>query len=128
MEHAESAVVATIQWVKLALGGGVVAMGLKLWAAREEIASACVTSVRLPVDADNKVVRDLVRERYGVMLSHGQGAGNLIRIAHMGLTASGLYPIVGLSALGRTLADIGYSVDIGAGIDTALAVLSAQRQ
>jgi len=107
---------------------GVTAMGLTLWAVREEIASACVTSVRLPDGVDNKVVRDLVRDRYGVMLSHGQGAGNLIRLAHMGPTATGLYPIIGLSALGRTLADLGHPVDIGEGINSALAVLSAQRQ
>jgi len=107
---------------------GVKAMGLTLWAVREEVAGACVTSVRLPDHIDNKVVRDLVRERYGVMLSHGQGAGNLIRLAHMGPTATGLYPIIGLSALGRALADLGVSVDIGAGIESALALLSTQRQ
>ena len=107
---------------------GVKAMGLSLWAVREEIAGACVTSVRLPDGIDNTIVRDLVRERYGVMLSHGQGAGNLIRLAHMGPTATGLYPIIGLSALGRALADLGVAVDIGAGVDSALALLSEQRQ
>lgn len=107
---------------------GVKAMGLELWAASEEIAAACVTSVRLPARVDNLMLRDLVRERYGVMLSHGQGAGNLIRLAHMGPTASGLYTIVGLAALGQALVDLGQPVKVGAGIEAALAVLSSQRQ
>ncbi|CAN5370048.1 alanine--glyoxylate aminotransferase family protein [soil metagenome] len=106
---------------------GATAMGLELWPVRTEIASACVTSVRLPDGVDNLLVRNLVRERYGVMLSHGQGAGNLIRIAHMGPTATGLHQIVGLSALGRLLADLGQPVTIGAGLEAALAVLSSQR-
>ncbi len=105
---------------------GAKAMGLELWAVREEIVSACVTSIRLPDDLDNAVVRDHARERYGVMLSHGQGAGNLVRLSHMGPTAGGMYSIVGLAALGRSLADLGMAVDIGAGIEAALAVLSSQ--
>ncbi len=64
------------------------------------------------------------RERYGVMISGGQGAGNLVRIGHMGPTARSLYPVVGLGAIGRTLADLGVSVKIGDGVDAALEVLS----
>ena len=52
-------------------------------------------------------VRAHCRERYGVMISGGQGAGNLVRIGHMGPTARSLHPVVGLAALGRTLADLG---------------------
>lgn len=101
-------------------------MGLDLWAS-DEIAAACVTSIRLPESIDNGDLRDLVRERYGVMLSHGQGAGNLIRLSHMGPTASGLYPLVGLAALGRALLDLGHPVNLGAGLEAALAELSGQR-
>ncbi|MBC9935866.1 MULTISPECIES: alanine--glyoxylate aminotransferase family protein [unclassified Leucobacter] len=104
---------------------GVVAMGLELWAASPGIAANCVTSVRLPEHLDHVEVRTHVREKYGVMLSSGQGAGNLMRLAHMGPTASGMYPIVGLAALGRGLKDLGMDVNVGAGIDAALEVLSA---
>jgi pyridoxamine--pyruvate transaminase len=45
----------------------------------------------------------------------------------MGPTAGGLHSIVGLAALGRTLADLGVNVDIAAGLEKALAVLSTQR-
>jgi pyridoxamine--pyruvate transaminase len=106
---------------------GVRAMGLDLWPVSDDIAATCVTSVALPAELDDVTVRTLVRDRYGVMLSSGQGAGNIIRIAHMGPTANGLFPIVGLSALGRALMDLGWKVDVGAGVDAALAVLSEQR-
>ncbi len=106
---------------------GVRAMGLDLWPVSDDIAAACVTSVALPDGFDDVHVRKHVRDRYGVMLSSGQGAGNIIRIAHMGPTASGLFPIVGISALGRALMDMGWEVNVGAGVDAALAVLSEQR-
>lgn len=106
---------------------GARAMGLQFWAKREDSMSACVTSIRLPDDIDNATVRDHARSKYGVMFSHGQGAGNLIRLSHMGPTAGGFHSIVGLSALGRTLRDLGMELDVGAGVDAALEVLSEQR-
>ena len=105
---------------------GVRGMGLELWASSDAIAAACVTSVRLPDAVDHLQVRAHVREHYGVMLSSGQGAGNLIRIAHMGPTARGLYPVIGIAALGRSLVDLGVSVRVGDGVEAALAVLSNQ--
>ncbi len=99
-------------------------MGLRLWPASEDIAAACVTAVAVPGGLDHEAVRNHVREHYGVMLSSGQGAGNLVRIGHMGPTADGLKPVVGLMALGRSLADLGATVRIGAGVETALALLA----
>jgi pyridoxamine--pyruvate transaminase len=103
---------------------GIRGMGLSLWACREEITAACATAIKVPDGLDHQVVRDHCREHYGVMVSGGQGAGNLVRIGHMGPTARSLYPIVGLSALGRTFADLGVPVSIGAGVEAALDVLS----
>lgn len=103
---------------------GVRAMGLETWQRSPEIAAPCVTAIALPDGLTDAQVVAHCRERYGVMISGGQGAGNLVRIAHMGPTAWSLYPIVGLAALGRTLLDLGARVDVGAGLDAALAVLS----
>jgi pyridoxamine--pyruvate transaminase len=105
---------------------GVRAMGIELWPRSEEIAAACVTAVAVPEGLTDLQVRTHVRDRYGVMISGGQGAGNLVRLGHMGLTASGMYPIVGLAALGRSLADLGVQVEIGAGIEAALEVLASE--
>jgi pyridoxamine--pyruvate transaminase len=103
---------------------GVKGMGLSLWPRSEEISATCVTAVALPDHLTDIQVRDHARERYGVMLSGSQGAGNLIRIGHMGPMARSFYPEVGLLALGRTLQDLGEPVRIGDGIEAALEVLA----
>src|ERR1700689_938036 len=103
---------------------GVRAMGLEIWPRAEEIAAACVTAIKVPDGIDHEAVRAHARANYGVMISHGQGAGNLVRIGHMGPSANSMYPGVWLAALGRTLADLGADVRIGDGLEAALAVLA----
>jgi pyridoxamine--pyruvate transaminase len=103
---------------------GIKAMGLELWPRSEEVTAACVTAIAVPDGLTDVQVRAHCRERYGVMISGGQGAGNLVRIGHMGPTASSLYPLVGLAAVGRTFADLGAAVKLGDGLDAALEVLS----
>ena len=65
-----------------------------------------------------------IPERLAAALEHADRAGSLVRIGHMGLSARSLHPVVGLAALGRTFADLGASVEIGAGVEAALAELS----
>ncbi len=103
---------------------GARAMELELWPASDGIAAACVTALAVPDGFTDVQVRDHCRERYGVMISAGQGAGNLVRIGHMGPTARSLYPVIGLAAVGRTLADLGAPVKIGDGLEATLAALS----
>jgi pyridoxamine---pyruvate transaminase len=103
---------------------GVRAMGLELWPRSEEIASACVTAIAIPDPLTDGQVREHCRERYGVMLSAGQGAGNLVRIGHMAGSARSLHPVVGLAALGQTLRDLGVRVAIGDGIEATLEEIS----
>jgi pyridoxamine--pyruvate transaminase len=85
--------------------------------------STCCTAIRVPEGLTDSQVRDHARAHYGVQLSAGQGAGNLVRIGHMGVTARSLYPVVGLAALGRTLADLGVELEAGAGVEEALRVI-----
>jgi pyridoxamine--pyruvate transaminase len=42
----------------------------------------------------------------------------------MGVTARSLHPVVGLSALGRGLADLGVPLRVGEGVEAALHELS----
>ncbi len=124
LEEGLEAAIARHDLAARACRAGVKAMGLELWPRSEEISAACVTAIAVPNGLTDVQVRNHCRERYGVMISGGQGAGNLVRIGHMGPTARSLYPVVGLAALGRTLVDLGASVDVGAGVEAALEVLS----
>jgi pyridoxamine---pyruvate transaminase len=103
---------------------GANAMEIDLWPASEEICAPCVTALAVPEGLTDTQVRDHCRERYGVMVSGGQGAGNLVRIGHMGPAAESLYPVVGLAAIGRTLLDLGAPVKLGDGLEAALHALS----
>jgi pyridoxamine--pyruvate transaminase len=117
-------VLARHERVARACRAGVRAMGLRMWPARDEIAAASVTSIRVPDGITDIQVRDHARATYGVQLSAGQGAGNIIRIGHMGATARPAYAIAGLAAVGQTMRDLGVTVDLGAGIDAAMASLA----
>jgi pyridoxamine--pyruvate transaminase len=103
---------------------GARAMGIDLWPVSDEVSAACVTALAVSNGLTDTQVRDHCRSRYGVMISGGQGAGNLVRIGHMGPSARSLYPVVGLAAVGRTLADLGVPVNVGEGLEAALEVLS----
>jgi len=103
---------------------GVRALGLELWPRSDEIAADCVTAIAVPEGLTDTEVRAHCRERYGVMISAGQGAGNLVRIGHMATSARGLYPAIGLAALGQTMLDLGARVDVGAGVEAALAEIA----
>ena len=103
---------------------GVRAMGLDPWPRSDAITAACTTAITVPDGLTDVQIRAHCRERYGVMISGGQGAGNLVRIGHMGPTAYSVYPVAGLAAVGQTFADLGISLDVGAGLEAAMAGLS----
>lgn len=106
---------------------GALAMGLELWAARQEIASPTTTAIRTPPGIDEAALRREVRARYGVVFSSGRGEtlGKLTRIGHMGPTAQPIYAIAALTALGGTLQALGHKVDIGRGIAAANDVIAS---
>jgi pyridoxamine--pyruvate transaminase len=108
---------------------GVKALGLKLWAAREEIAGAAVTGVTVPEGIPDSQLRGHMRERYGVMISGGYGelAGRLFRLGHMAGAAHPTYLAAQLAILERSLADLGRPVKLGAGVGAAMAALEGWR-
>jgi pyridoxamine--pyruvate transaminase len=105
---------------------GVEAMGLELWAAREEIAGPVVTGVVVPEGIEDKELRGHLRDRYGIMISGGYGelSGKLFRLGHMGMAAHPTYLSAQLAMLERTLKDLGRKVELGAGVGAALESLS----
>ena len=104
---------------------GVRAMGLELWPVREAICADTATTVRVPPGLEDAAIRQEARRRYGVVFSAGRGAllGKLVRIGHMGPVARPIYATVAVTALGGAIAALGGQVDVGAGVDAALAVI-----
>jgi pyridoxamine--pyruvate transaminase len=114
------------QLIARACREGVKALGLELWPVREEIAAACVTAVRLPEGVKDQDLRGTMRHRYGVMISPGYGElnGKLFRLGHMGPAQA--HPTVlaaQLAILERSLANLGYPLQLGAGVGAAMAAL-----
>ena len=114
------------QMVAHACRSGVKALGLELWPARESIAAACATAVKMPEGISDQALLDTMRHRYGVTISPGYGSlkGQIFRLGHMG--PAQVHPTVlaaQLAVLERSLLDLGYPVQLGAGVGAAMAEL-----
>jgi pyridoxamine--pyruvate transaminase len=119
--------VARHQAIAAACRAGVKALGLELWPVREEIAAACVTAVKMPEGLNDEQIRGTMRQRYGVMISPGYGElmGKLFRLGHMGPAQAHPTTLAAqLAVLERSLADVGYKVQLGAGVGAAMAALT----
>ena len=108
---------------------GVKALGLSLWAAREEIASPTCTAVRVPDGVKDSDILAAARALYGVVFSSGRGdtLGKLIRIGHMGPVAEPIYAVVAVTAFGGALKKLGHKADVAAGVAAATAVIDQAR-
>ncbi|HTO83380.1 MAG TPA: alanine--glyoxylate aminotransferase family protein [Methylomirabilota bacterium] len=106
---------------------GVKALGLSLWAAREEIASPTTTAVRVPAGLKGDDILAASRSGFGVVLSAGRSdtKGKLLRIGHMGPVAEPIYAVVAVTALGGALRKLGFKCDVGAGVEAAMSVIAA---
>ncbi|MEA2583121.1 MAG: hypothetical protein QOF33_1206 [Thermomicrobiales bacterium] len=126
LEEGIERVVNRHQTIARACREGVKALGLELWPAREEIAAGCVTAVKVPAGLTDEQIRGTMRHKYGVMISPGYGDlfGKLIRLGHMGPAAHPTALAAQLAILERSLADVGYPVQFGAGVGAAMATLT----
>ena len=96
----------------------------ELWPVREEIAASCVTAVKMPDGLTDDQIRGTMRHRYGV-----DDLAGLRRPQRQSSSASVTWvqpPIRPPSPpnspiLERSLADIGYPVQFGAGVGAAMA-------
>jgi len=104
---------------------GLKALGLALWPKSEAIAAPTATVFRVPEGIVDTALRERVLNTFGVLLSLGRGAtaGRVLRIAHMGVTAQPLLAIAAVTAIGAALRSLGRVVDVGAGVEAALAAL-----
>ena len=93
------------------------AIGLPLFASSP---ANTLTSIRLPKELDGKAFVKMMREKHGITYAGGQGelSGKIVRIAHLGWMNEADV-IVAISAFERGLMEIGYDVELGAGVAAA---------
>ena len=105
---------------------GAEAMGLELWARDDSYAANCSTAIRCPEGVTPEAVVRIVRERQGVMISMGRGVlkSEIVTLGHMGISSTSAFPVIGITALGRGLRDLGMEVDVGAGAAVAAEIMA----
>jgi pyridoxamine--pyruvate transaminase len=126
LEVGLDATIARHEGAARAARAGLRAGGVELWAASEDIAASCVTAIAVPDGIDEAELRAVIRDRYGVVISGAQGelVGKVVRIGHMGIASTSLYPVVAVSAVTQGLADLGAPVDVGAASAATLSALN----
>ena len=109
-----------------AMGAGLQAMGLQLFAA-EGYRSATVTSALPMPGLEVSAYRRLLREKYGVVIAGGQGkmTGKLIRVGHLGAVSDGDVVQV-LWAMERALEDLDMAPTDGRSMAAAAAFLAEE--
>ena len=104
---------------------GLKAMGLTLWPETEAIATDCCTAFGVPEQIQSGPFISYLRDTYGLVISPGYGNlnGLLLRIGHMGYTAQPAHIMTALTFTGKALWNMGVPVQVGRGIEAALAEL-----
>ncbi len=104
-----------------AMRAGVKALGLQIYT---KDFGPTLTAICAPEGIDGKAWLKVLRDKFGVTAAGGQGdvTGKIIRIAQMGY-ASTFDVTTALSAVELSLSDMGYKLNLGAGVKAALEYL-----
>ena len=110
-----------------AFRAGLAALKLDLF-GEPVLASDTVSCFRAPVGIAAPAVVRRMRDAYGILISTGidRLRETTLRVGTMGLTASPLYVLPTLSALGLALRDLGYKADTGQALAAAQEVFDAE--
>jgi len=105
---------------------GLEALGFRIF-PDAEFRSQTVVAVKYFPDVEDKAFRELLRERYHVVVAGGMGKlkGTMFRIGVMG-TVSRFEVLTTLGAIESTLVDLGHRFEYGAGSRAARDVFSKQ--
>ncbi len=116
------AIFARLDRLARATRAGVRALGLELFAERP---TPALTAITVPPGVEASTIVKTLRTAHGITIAGGQGKlkGRIFRLAHLGY-ADDSDVMVCLSALERTLNDLGYPVKLGEGLRAAQEVLS----
>lgn len=118
-EETLEAVLASHALIGKAARAGVKALGLSLFGPEDEKANA-VTAIKAPDGIDGQQVVKTMREKYGITIAGGQSKlkGKIFRIGHCGYYDQ-FDILTTLAGLEMALKDLGYPVQMGAGVTAA---------
>lgn len=99
------------------------ALGLELFSKSP---SNALTAIKVPANIPGKELKNRIEKVYGITVAGGQAQlkGKIIRIAHLGYCTDADV-ILSISALERSLKDLGYPVELGKGLKAAQEILGA---
>ena len=102
------------------------AFGMSVFPKEKNIRSNTVIAVNIPENVDDASVRNVMREKYKVLIAGGMGKlkGKIFRIGCMGII-SPAEVLITLNAFGNALKDVGYEVEIEKGIEAARKVFQS---
>ena len=86
----------------------------------EKVASDTVTVATTPEEVNVNRLREILYDKYDIMIAGALTGVKGIRIGHMGVTASPMFIIPTLAALEATLSDLGMKVKAGSGVAAAM--------
>lgn len=124
LEEGVDAVLCRYELYAKAVREAVAAMGLKVFS---QSPGAVCTAIELPPPIKAKDVRKAMSQDFGIRIAEGQDhlKDRIIRITHIG--DLGPKDILGvLAALEITLSKLGARIELGAGIERAMEILSSQ--
>jgi len=101
------------------------ALGLRLVAESDEVASPVVTVFYLPPGVYERDFRAYLLQKWGVVVANGEIGEDNIRIGTMGVGAQRRFVLQTIAALEDALSEFGHSFDRGAGTDAASRVFAA---
>lgn len=102
-------------------------LGLEIF-PEKAIASDTVTAIKVPEGVDCKKTMDIMKEKYGVLISGGleKLATSIWRIGHMGITASPDFILPTLRAFEGALKELGYLIKLGKGVEVASSIFRGE--
>jgi len=91
------------------------ALNLEPYPSSIEYSSPSVTAILVPSNINEKTLREILLNKYGIFIagSWGKLAGKVVRVGHMGYTASRTYLIIAFTSLAKALRDLGMNVNEG---------------
>ena len=98
---------------------GIAALGLKIVAESEEVASDVVTVIRLPEGIDEREFREYLLREHHIALGNGEIGPDNIRIGTMGITADLQYILPVLEGIADSLRHFGFACDATAAMEAA---------